>query len=42
VTGQRPFVAGAALLFTLSGALWWRFGEAIYVERLMDAIMSCF
>jgi hypothetical protein len=42
MTGQRSLVVGAALLFTLAGALWWRFGEAIFIERLMDSIMSCF
>jgi hypothetical protein len=42
MTGQRMIFASAGTLFALSGALWWRFGEAMYVERLLDAIMACF
>ena len=43
---QPPLVAiGAAALAVLlfgGGLLWARFGEAVYVERILAAITNCF
>ncbi|MGL5115944.1 MAG: hypothetical protein ACRC7G_12735 [Beijerinckiaceae bacterium] len=42
MTARHLVFASVVALFALSGALWWRFGEAIYAERLLGAIMACF
>jgi uncharacterized membrane protein YhiD involved in acid resistance len=35
-------VAVAAVGFVGAGLLWARFGEAVYVNGIMTAILSCF
>lgn len=44
--GGSPHVAIGALVFAvalLAGlGLWVRFGEAVYVERILGAIANCF
>lgn len=33
-------VAGASL--AAAGALWWRFGEGVYGQALLNAVIACF
>jgi hypothetical protein len=43
---QPPLVAIGAAVFAVllagSALLWARFGESVYVERILGAIASCF
>ncbi len=34
--------AAFAVLLAASALLWARFGEAVYIERILGAIASCF
>jgi hypothetical protein len=34
-------VAAAAFL-AAAGALWWRFGEAVYATSIVNALLACF
>ncbi|MEJ8571192.1 hypothetical protein [Microbaculum marinum] len=42
---STPVAVGAAvfaLLLAASALLWTRFGESVYVERILGAIANCF
>jgi hypothetical protein len=44
-TSPLPLLfVGAAALALLAGAaaLWWRFGEGVYLTSLMSAVIACF
>jgi hypothetical protein len=30
------------LVFFVTAALWWRFGEGVFVTSVMNAILACF
>jgi len=40
--GRLTIGIAAAGLLVGSAALWWRFGEGVYAQSLLNAIMSCF
>ncbi|MCA3564098.1 MAG: hypothetical protein IOC90_06375 [Methylocystis sp.] len=41
--GGRVAVGIAAVAFLgASAALWWRFGEGVYAQTLLNAVMACF
>ena len=31
-----------AILFAATGALWWRYGESVFVDRLLTGLANCF
>jgi len=38
----RLGVAGAALAVVAALGLWWRFGEGVYGQALVNAVIACF
>ena len=40
--GRVAFGIAAIGLLAGTAALWWRFGENVYVQSLLNAIMACF
>jgi hypothetical protein len=40
---SKPLAAAAsAVLFAGAFGLWWRFGEGVFAQSLMNAIIACF
>jgi hypothetical protein len=35
-------IAASAAALVLAGLLWWRFGEGVYAQSILNAILSCF
>jgi hypothetical protein len=42
--GRLRLMAAAVVVGLLAGAagLWWRFGEGVFAQSIMNAIMACF
>ena len=40
--GRLPIAAGAAAVSAAALALWWRFGEGVYAQALLNAFIACF
>jgi hypothetical protein len=40
--GPAALIAAPFVAFGLAGLLWWRFGEGVYAQSILNAILSCF
>jgi hypothetical protein len=40
--GRLPAALGVAAALAAALALWWRFGEGVYGQALLNAFIACF
>lgn len=40
--GRLLLAAGAAGALAAASGLWWRFGDGVYAQALMNAVIACF